>query len=117
MRNSEQINQQIEETKKLVKTKENQLYELQEKINKLENLRAKAYDIEDLKENGIELNIVKVEATKGFKGCNGLFYPEFKITLDNGLSYISMRKLKIGKVRLTKDFIEVIQKAKNGEFN
>jgi len=87
--------------KKLTIYKE-KIAKTEQHIDHLQNLRDKAIHREQLKTNGVDLKIAEVNQPEGFG--------EYEITTDEGLKFLSLRKIKPGLTyRVTKSFYETMQ--------
>jgi len=94
MRNSTEINREIEKLEKTLRNKDNEVFNLKQRIEKLKNTLSKAQYKEELEREGIYVNIVSVERQKDSWGL-------FLIKTDKGLSWLTRRKLKIGKFKIS----------------
>jgi len=103
MRSSDSIKRQIERLEELLKHKEKEKYTVANRIEKLQNTLSKARLKEELKESGMYVKIASCEGT----------YPDFQVKTDEGLSWISRYRIKVGKkVKITKKFYELLQQQK-----
>ena len=109
MRNSKQIYSEIEKQKRLIRTKEKQVYQIEDKIRTLETMRLKAIDREQLLKDGIFLTVidVKKEICDGFGGS----YAQYTVRTKEGHSWIQMKKVKVGdKVLKSKSRLEATKR-------
>ena len=109
MRDSNKIYEAIQNTKALVRTKENQIYKLNDKVTNLTNLWHKALQREQLQKDGILLTVVEVEREL----CSGFGGPfaQYSVRTKEGHSWIQMRKVKVGdKVLKSKSQLEATKR-------
>lgn len=114
MRNSTELNEEIEKLEKTLRGKELQTYNLKHRIEVLRNTLSKVQHKEELAKTGIYVNIVSVEREKdiGNFGVTSLFL----ITTDKGLHWLATKKLKKGKHKMTQRQHDDIKRI-NEEYN
>lgn len=104
VRSSKELEGEIERLEKLGKTKEQQIYKIGERIERLRNTLSKARHKEELKREGVTVTIAKCE-----RDYTGRMYI-FSITTTEGLTWGQSTPLKIGKKhKITRRFYEKLK--------